>query len=123
MGTAIDSGYQSHYVCCKKDGAICPIDYEDWYDEIVIAAEAQIVPIFVIHVDRSCLPALIAKFQREIPSEKNAKISKASRTETVNGRELVIETDGGEEEEEDKRQIEDGGTRLLDIEDDYVTFQ
>jgi len=110
MGKPIDSGYQSHYVCCKKDGSICPIKYEKVYDEIVIAQEGQIVPIFVVHVDRNCLPSLIARFQRQIPEENTNRVE---RTETGSGTRTV------EIKEEEKNA--DGG-RLLNLDDEYVSY-
>jgi hypothetical protein len=102
MGVAIDPGYQSHYVCCKRDGLICPINFEKYYDEIVISQEGQIVPIFVVHVDKSCLPSLISKFQRELPKP----------TENTNRDSLI----------RDPKEPVTDRTSIKLIEEDYVHF-
>jgi len=112
LGVNIDPGYQSHFVVCKKDGNISPITNKRWYDEIVISAEAQILPIFIIHVQRKCLPLLIANFQREIPDEMSG----------MGDIQVIEEGFQRGTEEGDKRTIEEGDKRVIEGDKRRIVF-
>uniref|UniRef100_A0A6B2KYL5 EGF-like domain-containing protein n=1 Tax=Arcella intermedia TaxID=1963864 RepID=A0A6B2KYL5_9EUKA len=69
MGSAIMKGHQSHFVIVKRDGDPVPnIPSEDnsYYTELVVAQEAQVVPAYIIEIDRGNLPELMKKYQRAI---------------------------------------------------------
>lgn len=54
LGTALKSGYNSHYIMTNKDGFI--YDKGDICDEIVVSQESQILPAFIITLDpESCI--------------------------------------------------------------------
>jgi len=61
-GEHIVGGYQSHYVIVNRKGY--PLTSEDYennevqYDEIVIAQESQVVPIFLLSVNQSSVNML-----------------------------------------------------------------
>jgi len=63
-GQPIRSGYQSHYVVVKKDGnPMTQTDYdnlEEGYDELVLEQEAQVVPIFLLALDKESVTKLVA---------------------------------------------------------------
>jgi len=65
-GVHIYSGYQSHYVLTKRNGN--PFEEEDDYqkfNEIVIDQQVQVVPIFMLELDRSNFAELAVQFTRE----------------------------------------------------------
>lgn len=69
MGSPIKSGYQSHYVLTQVDGHPIPtVPTADipCYDEVVLAQESQVVPVYVVELHSKPLDPLFAKYQREI---------------------------------------------------------
>jgi len=71
LGLPISGSYQSHYVLTTKNGY--PVqkiskDVAHIFDELIIHAEAQVVPIFLLQIDTSNLSDLIAEFQRITPT-------------------------------------------------------
>jgi len=62
LGTPIKSGFQSHYVLVKADGTVCPQIMNQYYDELVIDQEAQILPGFLMEIDRSNLGEIAQQF-------------------------------------------------------------
>jgi len=50
MGKAIKSGYQSNYVITDGEGRIHknPIDFKEFFDEIVLSLESQVVPVYLM---------------------------------------------------------------------------
>jgi len=68
IGKDILEGYQSHYVITGINGL--PIGTQDipdqTYDELVVQGEEQVLPIFVIKVDKVNLSDMVVKMQREI---------------------------------------------------------
>jgi len=97
MGQPLRSGYQSHFVLTKKDGAPATEKTQptDRYDELVIGQESQVMPIFVVEIDQSKLAALLRDFQRtiEVPSGERegddeqaaARATKAARDDRKKG--------------------------------------
>jgi len=81
-GKALAVGYQSHYVVTTAAGF--PLKLQDWnsqlkrYDELVIAQEAQVVPLFLVRVDTSNMSALITIYNQStlalVKDEPPAKI-------------------------------------------------
>jgi len=76
-GKHLCAGHQSHYVIVQRKGD--PFTEEDYeqtktmYDELVIDQEAQIVPIFLLQLDRKGLTEIVNDFLRVTPkSEKHA---------------------------------------------------
>jgi len=61
LGQALITGYQSHYVITSFNGY--PLKETDFtqrkFNEIVINQEAQVVPIFLVEVDRSNFQSLM----------------------------------------------------------------
>jgi len=70
LGTAMKSGYSSHYALTTKDGHCCPkkLNVGEYYDELVISQEAQITPTLVFHVESKNLASIFMSFNRVIPS-------------------------------------------------------
>jgi len=69
LGKPISGGYQSHYVLTRKNGFPLqskPDTNKHVYDELIIHAEAQVVPIFLLMVDKSDIGKLVQEYQRDI---------------------------------------------------------
>jgi len=68
IGQDILDGYQSHYVHTAISGfPISDINYKDSiYDELVLQGEDQILPIFVLKVDKTNIPDMSFKMKREM---------------------------------------------------------
>jgi len=66
MGQPLKSGYQSHYILTKPDGEPISKETSKHYDELVIAQESQVMPIYVVEVNPAKLQAVMKKFQRQV---------------------------------------------------------
>jgi len=69
-GYPLVSGYQSHYVITNKNGL--PFTREDFgkkveYDEVVIAQESQVVPIFLLQIGRESIIKIFEDWERDVP--------------------------------------------------------
>jgi len=78
-GCNILSGYQSHYVITRRDGLpFTEVDYENEgvvsYDEFVVAQEAQVLPLFVLLMDKSNFQEISEKHQRETTVNDEMKL-------------------------------------------------
>jgi len=82
LGVQIEAGYQAHYVLTNRDGAPCTNsnNKKKVYDELVISAEGQIVPIFLCTIDRSNLMDVVKKFQRQIVASRDGAPKKSELT-------------------------------------------
>jgi len=68
MGTPIKSGYQSNYVVTHRSGIPCEkMQFTDFYDELVLDQEAQVVPFAIIEFDKAILAPYAFNFQRVVP--------------------------------------------------------
>lgn len=69
LGLPIKSGYQSNYVLTLKDGNPCDhqMPQRDFFDELVVDQEAQVVPILLIEFDNAKLGRMAMAFQRVTP--------------------------------------------------------
>lgn len=71
FSSPLQSGYQSHYVVTNTKGyPYSPIEEENnapSYDEIVIGQEGQILPVFLLMIDKTNLEELYQSFNRELP--------------------------------------------------------
>uniref|UniRef100_A0A6B2L501 EGF-like domain-containing protein n=1 Tax=Arcella intermedia TaxID=1963864 RepID=A0A6B2L501_9EUKA len=67
MGKVIQNGFQSHFVITAKSGKIAIDRDQKFYDEFVMPTESQLVPIYMISMEKSYLDELISEFKREIP--------------------------------------------------------
>jgi hypothetical protein len=73
-GKALTSSYQSHYVVTTSAGA--PFKDRDYannmrqFNEIVLAQESQILPIFLLEIDKSNFPVLTQNYQRIMKKSK-----------------------------------------------------
>jgi len=76
LGVPIDTGYQSHYILTNKEGTPCKKKLEHYYDELVIGAEGQIIPIFLVTIDNKNLGSVLQKFQRVTSENKNTEDGK-----------------------------------------------
>jgi len=77
LGVPIDSGYQSHYVLTYRDGSPITKMKEKSYNEVVLASDPQVVPVFLMIVKKDILMGLIKEFTRDIPgNERNMKESR-----------------------------------------------
>eukprot|EP01124_Arcella_intermedia_P023228 TRINITY_DN3640_c0_g1_i1.p1 TRINITY_DN3640_c0_g1~~TRINITY_DN3640_c0_g1_i1.p1 ORF type:complete len:605 (+),score=126.66 TRINITY_DN3640_c0_g1_i1:111-1925(+) len=70
LGGSLVAGHQSHFVLTGING--CPIKEigQKYYTEIVIAQESQIVPIYLVQIDTSCLNSLGMKWARVTAEDK-----------------------------------------------------
>jgi len=51
IGTALQSGYNSHFVCTQANGEVSKDHCNNTYNEVVIPQEAQISPAFILHLE------------------------------------------------------------------------
>lgn len=67
-GQQLKGGFTSHYVCVYKHGSVLegPVDTA-FYDEIVISQEAQIVPAFIVKINKETALEQVKLFDRENP--------------------------------------------------------
>jgi len=70
MGTHIKRGYQSNYVVTTRSGLPIGEARNEMYDEIVIEQQSQVVPIFIIELEKENLEQLFAEFNRTIIEPK-----------------------------------------------------
>eukprot|EP01127_Copromyxa_protea_P012872 TRINITY_DN3387_c0_g1_i3.p1 TRINITY_DN3387_c0_g1~~TRINITY_DN3387_c0_g1_i3.p1 ORF type:complete len:126 (+),score=9.47 TRINITY_DN3387_c0_g1_i3:216-593(+) len=65
LGKAIISGWQSNYVLTTEKGGIeeDPLHAEEFFDEIVLNGEAQVVPLYLITLE----PKKLQKMKRRKP--------------------------------------------------------
>jgi len=70
MGHALVNGYQSHYCVTTKGGMpFTKQDYEQQitkYDEVVIGQESQVVPLFLLQMNRECISKIAHDWTREV---------------------------------------------------------
>jgi len=91
LGKPMKSGYQSHFVITSKKGLpIGETERErsgnEFFDELVIIQESQILPIYLVELDNSNFSALGKEFLREVPQAETRKnIGKSSLTGSVMG--------------------------------------
>lgn len=66
MGTALQAGYQSHYVVTNRSGELAEKTENgtDCYDELVIIQEAQVIPAYILRLVPNGLPKLAKKWSQ-----------------------------------------------------------
>jgi len=67
LGAPISNGYQSHYVITNIAGNPWKKENGKQFDEIVVPMEEQILPMFLVLLEKSALVDALQEFQREIP--------------------------------------------------------
>eukprot|EP01126_Amoeba_proteus_P038687 TRINITY_DN4045_c0_g2_i10.p1 TRINITY_DN4045_c0_g2~~TRINITY_DN4045_c0_g2_i10.p1 ORF type:complete len:266 (+),score=40.88 TRINITY_DN4045_c0_g2_i10:220-1017(+) len=76
-GTALKTGYNSHYICVNRDGSVCEkSSMSDHYDELVIEQESQITPAFILQVCKKTdvkPDPLLNSFPRHVQKLANRK--------------------------------------------------
>jgi len=73
-GQAISPGYQSNYVHTTKSGEPCDKKYEnDFYDEIVIEQESQVVPAFLVSLTPASIKNVAERFTRDIATPDSSR--------------------------------------------------
>jgi len=90
LGKPMKSGYQSHFVITSKKGlptgetAKERADTE-FFDELVIIQESQILPVYLVELDNSNFSALGKEFLRDVPQPVEARknLRKSSLANTV----------------------------------------
>eukprot|EP01124_Arcella_intermedia_P029498 TRINITY_DN6241_c0_g2_i1.p1 TRINITY_DN6241_c0_g2~~TRINITY_DN6241_c0_g2_i1.p1 ORF type:complete len:901 (+),score=172.91 TRINITY_DN6241_c0_g2_i1:317-2704(+) len=65
-GKPIRNGYQSHYVRTFANGFVCDDPKQPSYDEIVLEHHFQVLPMFVVLIDKDSIPNILAQFSREV---------------------------------------------------------
>jgi len=70
LGVTIDSGYQSHYVITNREGIPLSKIRKNYYDEIVLAIDPQVIPLFLLSLSMKTVMTLSKEFNREIPGER-----------------------------------------------------
>jgi len=95
VGSRITAGYQSHYVVTTLQGLPYTeanyIENQPQYDEFVIDQESQILPLFILEVDRTNCQKLAQDYQREIPRvpEFDMDISNLPEIDLYRNQEIV----------------------------------
>jgi len=109
LGTALKSGYQSHYVITSLDGAPTQKQMDkDYYDELVIDQQSQVLPVFLLTIDPSNFSQLVTEFNREIPGNNKDRIiagkslKKEKISDILNGGRFIEETVSEEDDVEMK---------------------
>jgi len=70
LGKPITKSCGSHYALVTKDGLVCKQRMEkDYFTEIIVEQEAQILPSFVFLVDNKNFMELHAIYTRDIPKK------------------------------------------------------
>jgi hypothetical protein len=91
LGKPMKSGYQSHFVITSKKGLPIGANEKErsgneFYDELVIIQESQILPIYLVELDNSNFSLLTKEFLRDVPQSSEArKIGNSSLTNSVMG--------------------------------------
>jgi len=75
LGQPIYSGYQSNYVLTNKDGVPCSKVQDDYYDEIILDQESQVVPFALVEFEKAGLKPLLQDFAREVSTPNETKKS------------------------------------------------
>jgi len=66
-GKPISPGYQCNYVHTNRDGTACTEKLDkDFYDELVIEQEAQIVPAFILLIRKETIATAAQRFNRAV---------------------------------------------------------
>jgi len=80
LGLPIDTGYQSHYVITNRKGnPVTKKKTKDIFDEIVLAVDAQVIPVFLISIDVKSVLELSIYFNREIPGDEDELVKDRNR--------------------------------------------
>jgi len=66
VGKPIPGGYQSCYVHTQKSGFVCKVVEPEYYDEIVIAQETQVLPVFLLTIEAKSIVQQLHIWQRDI---------------------------------------------------------
>jgi len=75
------------------------------YDEIVLAVDPQVIVVFMISLDYTCIGALLKDFNREISTnERDRKIDKSNRKD-MGEKEGMRTVDINSDEEEEMRTV------------------
>lgn len=109
LRSVIKNGYNSHYVCVSSNGKISNFGHKGIqktpvYDEIVIAQECQITPVYVIKVAKTGLADILNEFNAGAAPRNRQEVQLRSRKNKDKGR-----TPRGEAEETPTRK----GSKLL----------
>eukprot|EP01127_Copromyxa_protea_P015391 TRINITY_DN4423_c0_g1_i5.p1 TRINITY_DN4423_c0_g1~~TRINITY_DN4423_c0_g1_i5.p1 ORF type:complete len:215 (+),score=42.04 TRINITY_DN4423_c0_g1_i5:38-682(+) len=84
VGTAIVSGYNSHYVKTLASGYPPPAPQENGlFDEIVVPQEAQIMPVFLLRLDTRNLASLHDRMDRVVLQRQDDDDSLVSLSSTL----------------------------------------
>jgi len=80
LGSAIKSGYNSHWVVCRRDGmAVSTCQENDSYAEVVIPQESQIVPAFIFLLDGESVRTAKGEWMRVVISDDGITATKAQK--------------------------------------------
>eukprot|EP01126_Amoeba_proteus_P032796 TRINITY_DN3202_c0_g1_i12.p1 TRINITY_DN3202_c0_g1~~TRINITY_DN3202_c0_g1_i12.p1 ORF type:complete len:1533 (-),score=260.60 TRINITY_DN3202_c0_g1_i12:146-4744(-) len=96
VGTAIKSGYNSHYVLTQKNGTPLKKRTTRFYDELVIGQEAQICPAYVVKLKSATIGQVANDFERETPD-------RVGEVGVDGGDEVLSNANGDPYEEKHKR--------------------
>jgi len=92
-GKEIIPGYQSHYVLTAIHGLPITEHHRDsTYDELVVQSEAQIIPIFVVEVDKVNISDIVLKMKREVEAYKQLSLTDEDSDEPIERQSLLGST-------------------------------
>lgn len=73
MGSALKPGYNAHFVATEPGGAIAqPLDSALIFDELVIAQESQIVPAFILNLEKATTSSLTKRWRASLVQRETA---------------------------------------------------
>jgi len=118
IGKPVDAGYQSHFVCCGKEGQPSKTKAQRFFTEFVIPQDSQVVPIYMLHLKRAGLKQLIEEFKRSVPSDKR----KSHRDDEEKSKSSQKSSDDDKDEEEPLYRVLDINIEDEEPENDRFIF-
>jgi len=88
FGKGLSQGHQSHYVLTKTNGEPITEICENYYDELVLDQEGQVLPIFVVEIHSSQIELMQKRFRRQIHTP-SVEIGRGSRPPTENPHQII----------------------------------
>jgi len=67
LGKPLLPGYNSHYVLTNKNGFVCTDFRVQYFTEIVVEQESQIIPAYILGINTTKASSLLETFVRTVP--------------------------------------------------------
>jgi len=79
-GKPIPAGYQSCYVHTTRVGKVCESRESEFYDEIVVNQETQVIPVFLLSIQAQSIALQLSMWQRDVKEPKTLNTTTNSAT-------------------------------------------